>query len=134
MIRFKLIFFYIGWVPCWFRLQAKATHTHAHTHARTHARTHTHTHAKPCCKRRLAENGHTTGVVFGGSTTGFCCVGFHVGFQLNLMGEVIMEKVPWGSVGFQLPGYGRGPWERYHRGPCWVPSWFPASRVWERPP
>ena len=102
MIRFKLIFFYIGWVPCWFRLQAKATHTH--THARTHAPTHTH--AKPCCKRRLAENGHTTGVVFGGSTTGFCCVGFHVGFQLN----------------------GRG---HHGKGTMGV-RWFPASRVWER--
>ena len=54
------------------------------------------THSKPCCK--LAENGHSTGVV----STGFCFVGFHVGFQ--------------------LPGYVRGHHGRRYRGdPCWVP-------------
>ena len=55
-------------------------------------------------------------------------VGLHVGFQAgNQQERSPCKKVPWGSI-FQLSGYGRG------RGPCWVPCWFPAFRVWERSP
>ena len=89
MTRFNLCLFFIGWVPCWFRLQTKATHAKAANQSHT-------------CKALLQATAH------GARTTGFCFVGFHVGFQLS----------------------GRSPWERYRGGPCWVPCWFPSCRVW----
>ena len=61
------------------------------------------------CKQRLTENGHSTGVV----STGFCFVGFHVGFQLSGYGGGHHGKGTVGvhvgvHVGFQLLGYGGG--------------------------
>ena len=114
MTRFSLcVFLNIGWVPCWFRLQTKATH------------------AKPCCKRRL-----TMGKVPWGSMLGSMLV-------FRVWGRSPWERYCGGPcwVPCWLPCWfpvfrvwGRSPWERYHGGPCWLPCWlpcwFPAVRVW----
>ena len=88
MTRFNLYFLYIGWVPCWFRLQTKATH------------------AKPCCKRRLMEHGQR----------GFVLLASMLVSSFQGMGEVTMEKVPWGSMlvssfqGMREVTMGKVPW------------------------
>ena len=91
MTRFNF-FLNIGWVPCWFRLQTKATH------------------AKPWCKRRLTEHGQR----------GFVLLASMLVSSFQGMGEVTMEKVPWGSMlgsmlvssfqGMRVVTMGKVPW------------------------
>ena len=105
MTRFNLFFLNIGWVPCWSRLQTKATH------------------AKPCCKRRLTEHGQRGFVLlasmlvssFRGGHHGKGTVGIHVGCHVGF------------HVGFQLPGYGGG---HHRKDTGWVPCWRHVSFQW----
>ena len=74
----QLMIFYIGWVPCWFRLQAKAT-----CHIQSLA-------ASNGSRRKDTQPGLCQ--------RGFVLLASMLVSSFQGMGEVTMGKVPWGSM------------------------------------